>query len=261
MKLSVLAVWAAAASLAIADEDAPQPQIRFDLLIVSAPEASALALRPQLQDPDKIAAAQEKLLALVGEKKAQLVGWPTITTKSGNRAVVQTTHDVRYPTEFAMSDVTLNLGQQTAEVVKDPTAPDKPGERKLPTVEAEIRGTGGVPSTFDTKSTGVMFEVEPNITADGKTIEIQIAADHTQLLGFRKVPFDQLDKSTRTVIEQPDFTNAKTTTNMRVMGGQSMMLGFHRVEKPEGNVEIFILQTTLETMKPHARADDKPAKR
>jgi hypothetical protein len=43
----------------------PPLQVRFDLLIVSVPEAKALELRAELQDPARIAGAQEKLLKLV----------------------------------------------------------------------------------------------------------------------------------------------------------------------------------------------------
>jgi hypothetical protein len=44
--------------------------------------------------------AAEKVVKLIGEKRATLVGWPVLTTKSGMRAVVEEIHEFRYATEF-----------------------------------------------------------------------------------------------------------------------------------------------------------------
>src|SRR5881394_2850689 len=78
----------------------PTDQIRAELLVVRLPTARAIELQPELRDPSRIAAAQEKLLTMAKNKEAELVDWPIICTLSGNRAVAENVQEVRYPNQY-----------------------------------------------------------------------------------------------------------------------------------------------------------------
>lgn len=82
---------------------------------------------------------------------------------------------------------------------------------------------------------------------------IQIAPQHIQLPGFRKIPFEQDGGKIKSVVGQPDFAVCKSNGIFPARSGVPVMIGFHKVQKPAGNVEIFILETTVEKI-PFARS-------
>jgi len=251
MKTAVAVTFALAFTLPLAAKD-PEPaavtetwepnQVRLDLLIVSVPEARALELRAKLQNPAKIAAAQEKLLALVASKKAKLIGWPTITTKSGQRCVVETTQTLRFPVEYRF-EMPIPLSSGGGGAGSPRLRPEVP---KLPKIEPDGTPRNTADIMFDQTDLGVTLEVEPTIGSDGMTVDMQLAPQHHHLLGFRKVPFEQNNGKIKLVVEQPDIARYMSTMNITVKSGVPVMLGFHKVQKPVGNVEIFILETTVE---------------
>lgn len=223
-------------------EDLPK-QIRFDLLIVSVPELRAIELRAELQDPARIAGAQDKLLKLVAQKQAQLVGWPTVTTKSGNRCVTESVMEVRYATEFKVSDVHVHFAGENPVATDEPRSPDA---KKLPKIEADLTTHGGVPTAFEKRDAGVTFEIEPTINPDGQSVDMQLAPQHVQFLGYNKIQFQEKDGKNKSFVEQPAFFTIRVSTNIAMKSGSLMMLSFEKSEKPVGNIEIMILQTSIE---------------
>lgn len=233
--------------LAAADPEPEEPmkQIRFDLLIVSVPEVKALELRAELQDPARIAGAQEKLLKLVAQKQATLIGWPTVTTKSGQRCVTESVMEMRYPTEFQVPAVNVHLAGENPDATAEPKAPDA---KKLPKIQADVTAHGGVPAAFEKRDAGVTFEIEPTISPDGQFVDMQLQPQHVQFLGLNKITFERKVGSDKSTVEQPTFFTTKVSTNITVKSGSRVMLSFEKIEKPVGNIEIMILQTTIEAV-------------
>lgn len=81
-------------------------------------------------------------------KEADLLSAPKVTTRSGQRAVVEIAREVRYPTEF------------------------------------EKDGAGWKPKSFETRNVGITFEVEPVAGADGQTLDLALTPSLVRLLGW-----------------------------------------------------------------------------
>lgn len=219
----------------------PMRLIRAELLVVRLPEAAAMELQPALQDAAQVAGAQKKLIGMIQKKQAELIDWPTVTTISGNRAVVENVHEVKYAIEFEGPFTVDEPVNPQAEKVATPTAPDTPakGAKKGPEV------MGGVPTTFETRNVGVTLEIEPNISEDGKTVSAQLAPQHVELVGYRKEKMEFNDRPA-VVVEQPVFQTRKVSTNVVFRSGEPQMLGFYKLKEPAaGKVEIFLVTITL----------------
>lgn len=225
-------------------------EVRFDVLIVRLPEASAVALSPQLRDPSKIAAAQEKLIAQLG-KEVELVDWPTLTMLPGQQAIVENIDEIRYPTDFESPDILLDVPKEPT-VVPTSTAPDgadgaaKPAEKKDRTlrIEGDLKLVGGVPTSFEIKNAGVTFQVEPTLEPDGKHLRFNCALQHVQFLGTEKNMIE-VSQTYKISIEQPKFRTLKTTTIITATSGQPVMLSFHKLRDASNRVELAICTATI----------------
>ena len=209
--------------------------VRIDVLMVAMPEDKFIALLPDLLDKDKIEKVIPDLLDAVKRKEMILEGYPIIVTKSGQRALSETVKEVRYPSEpanFAVPDV-------------KPTA-----QSGLPP------GTIGDPSTpteYETRNTGASFEVEPVASPDGQYIDLNLAPQQVQLLGFLNTPQTAKnegqppkdDSKLGTVTKSPLFYTMKDTTSVTLRNGQHMLLGVHKTAQPEGNIEVFIVHAEI----------------
>lgn len=226
--LSLLAiVTPALCPLAAAEEEAPVPQVRLEVFIARLPEARAIELLPDLRDGAKCSGAREQIVALIAKREAELVDWPILTTKSGQRTVSENVHQVRYATEFSIAGCMPETGQEKE------------------TAEKRINPKGcGIPQGFESRDIGVTFDVEPLVQPDGRHVDVQFASSHTTLLGWSKVTFENGAKD-RVTVEQPEFQMLKSSTNISVPSGGSMLVAFHKLQDATQRVEVFILTATV----------------
>src|SRR5438309_2593278 len=110
---------------------------------------------------------QVVIRALNQKKGIDLLSAPRVTTKSGQRAVIEIVREFRYPTQF--------------------TPP------QVPTISGGTGGTGTVqvnvvtpttPTQFETRNTGVTLEVEPVVGPDGVTIDLNLVPQVVEFEGF-----------------------------------------------------------------------------
>src|SRR5256885_3277355 len=110
---------------------------------------------------------QVVIRALNQKKGIDLLSAPRVTTKSGQRAVIEIVREFRYPTQF--------------------TAP------QVPSITGGGSGTGTVsisvvtpttPTAFETRNTGVTLEVEPVVGPDGVTIDLNLVPQVVEFEGF-----------------------------------------------------------------------------
>jgi Type II secretory pathway, component PulD len=163
--------------------------------------------------------------ALNQKKGVDLLSAPRVTTKSGQRAVIEIVREFRYPTQF--------------------TPP------QVPTVTGGTGGTGTTqinvvtpttPTQFETRNTGVTLEVEPVVGPDGTTIDLNLVPQVVEFEGFINYgspifgiapvtnPITQLISNasillTPNVINQPIFSARKVTTSVSVYDGSTVVLG------------------------------------
>ncbi len=171
---------------------------------------------------------QVVLRALSQKKGIDLVSAPKVTTKSGNRALIEIIRDFRYPTEFTPPQVSATNGSQFTPVVPN------------------------TPSSWDTKHTGITLEVEPTIGPDNYTIELVLAPRVIEFDGFINygnpiyatvaVNLSQQTvgnvggvlstllpsktfQATANTMNQPVFSTREVTTQVSIYDGQTVALG------------------------------------
>jgi general secretion pathway protein D len=182
--------------------------------------------------------------ALNQQKGIDLVSAPKVTTKSGERALIQIVREFRYPTEFDLPQVTATAGQ-----IYTPATPT-------------------TPTAFETKPVGITLEVEPTVGPDGYTIELNLSPRVVEFDGFinygspintvaTTVPGGLVDANgnilqfipsisrtitmTENVINQPVFSTREVTTEVFIYDGQTVVLGGlmrEDVQKVEDKVPI-----------------------
>lgn len=133
-------------------------------------------------------ARYRRVLELAKAGKARLEILEGLTTKSGQRAVIESIDEVRYPVEFNPP--------ATAKGIAMPTA-------------------------WETRNVGDTFELEPVIGPDGRTCDINLVPQHVHLAEFRDLP----EMAGALLVSQPVFNTQKITTSTAVTEGESHYLG------------------------------------
>lgn len=178
---------------------------------------------------------QVVMRGLSQKKGVDINASPSVTTKSGVKAVAEITREVIYPTEF------------------DP--PQLPQNNRL--IATNLIATPTTPTAFETRKTGIIVEVEPVISEDGKSVEVTIAPELTDFEGFVNygsaifaptsssfipvtlpaglsafVPLVQPERLiTPNTILQPIFKTQKVVTSVKVWDGATVVLGGAKIQR------------------------------
>jgi general secretion pathway protein D len=164
---------------------------------------------------------QVVIRALNQKKGIDLLSAPKVTTKSGQRAVIEIVREFRYPTQFT-----------------PPQVPNITGGGSGTTI-ALSAVTPTTPTAFETRNTGVTLEVEPVVGPDGTTIDLNLVPQVVEFEGFINYgsPIFGINPSfisgvvnsqvllTENVINQPIFSTRKVTTSVSVYDGATVVLG------------------------------------
>ncbi|MBA3963761.1 MAG: type II and III secretion system protein, partial [Chthoniobacterales bacterium] len=200
----------------------------IDALLFGVPGASAVApgifgISGVFTDPQ----FQVVIRALNQKKGVDLLSSPRVTTKSGQRAVIEIVREFRYPTQFNPPQIPQTVGS---------TSGVAGGATSVPI-------TPTTPTAFETRNTGVTLEVEPVVGPDGVTIDLNLVPQVVEFEGFINygspifAPSSSLLNSlgglittapsviTPNVINQPIFNSRKVTTSVSVWDGQTVVLG------------------------------------
>src|SRR4029434_10619632 len=110
--------------------------------------------------------------ALNQKKGVDLLSAPRVTTKSGQRAVIEIVREFRYPTQF-----------------DPPKIPDSTGATGVQGIVGGSTSnafpvTPTTPTNFETRNTGVTLEVEPVVGPDGVTIDLNLVPQVVEFEGF-----------------------------------------------------------------------------
>jgi general secretion pathway protein D len=162
--------------------------------------------------------------ALNQKKGVDLLSAPKVTTKSGQRAIIEVVREFRYPSTFTPPQVP-QIGSSTTVV-----------GGVVPVVV-----TPTTPQTWETRNTGVTLEVEPVVGGDATTIDLNLVPQVVEFEGFINYgsPINAVGVNTiggvittsvpivltDNVINQPVFSTRKVTTSVNVYDGQTVVLG------------------------------------
>jgi general secretion pathway protein D len=164
--------------------------------------------------------------ALNQKKGVDLLSAPKVTTKSGQRAIIEVVREFRYPKTYTQPQVpqigsTTGVANQVVPVVVTPTTPQD----------------------WETRNTGVTLEVEPVVGEDATTIDLNLVPQVVEFEGFINYgsPINAVGVRTvggangisvstpvlltENVINQPVFSTRKVTTSVSVWDGQTVVLG------------------------------------
>jgi general secretion pathway protein D len=188
---------------------------------------------------------QVVIRALNQKKGVDLLSAPRVTTKSGQRAVIEIIREFRYPTEFDPPQIPQTFGNNTGGTVIIP------GTTQAQTNSFPVTPT--TPTAFETRNTGVTLEVEPVVGPDGYTIDLNLVPQVVEFEGFinygspiqssttNALGVSVTNVITPNVINQPIFSTRKVTTSVSVFDGSTVMLGGlirEDVQKIEDKVPI-----------------------
>jgi hypothetical protein len=208
------AIPAASAADKSKSQPLPFPNIRVDVLMVAMPEEKFITLLPDLLDRDKIEKAIPGLLEAVKRKEIILEGYPFVVTKSGERAVIET--------------------------VKEVHDPDHP----LPWM-------GSMPGDIFTRNIGVTLEVEASPSDIPGIIEINLSPQHVEWLKPQS-PVQTgsgAGEPSKSDEPKPDghllYFTMKTTTSVALQNGRHLLIGTHKMVKPQGYIEVMILHAEI----------------
>ncbi|MFV0338884.1 MAG: Amuc_1098 family type IV pilus outer membrane protein [Chthoniobacterales bacterium] len=183
------------------------------------PAAGILSLAGVFTNPQ----FQVVIRAMSQSKGIDLMSAPSVTTKSGQMATIDIIREFIYPSDY------------------DP--PQVPQEQDTYAINPAIPAT---PSEWTMEPVGVTLEVEPNIGADGFTIDLNLRPKVTEFEGFINYgsPIYTTAETTGTIddgtifsfgsnqivltenaINQPVFSVREITTNVTIYDGQTIVLG------------------------------------
>lgn len=144
------------------------------------------------------------LQALSQHGASDLLSAPRVTTRSGVNAQIQVVKEIIYPTEFDLTQPTVN---SEGNVTMAPIV---------------------TPGTFETRETGVILNVTPTVGPDGWTIDLVMAPEVAELVDWIQYG------STITIgggdiyffnMPQPVFTSRNVTTSIVIWDGQTVVMG------------------------------------
>ncbi len=172
---------------------------------------------------------QLAIRALNQKKGVDLLSAPRVTTRSGQKAIIEITRNFRYPTEFDPPQIPQQVGAAGGAaggaLIGGSSQP-----QNFPV-------TPTTPTSFETQKVGVTLEVEPTIGPDGYTIDMQLTPQVVEFEGFinygspiQTTSLNALGQTvvnivTPNVINQPIFSTRTVTTNVSIYDGSTVVLG------------------------------------
>ncbi len=153
------------------------------------------------------------LQALSQHGNADLLSAPRITTKTGVNAQIQVVREIIYPTEFEVTQPTV---QSQGDLVTPPTV---------------------TPGSFETREIGVILNVTPTVGPDGYTIDLTLVPEVAELVDWIQYGSEFTLESAGTVaargssrtfrynIPQPVFSSRNATTSIIIWDGQTVVMG------------------------------------
>ncbi len=171
---------------------------------------------------------QVVIRALSQKKGVDLMSAPSVTSKSGQEALVEVVREFIYPTEFDPPQIpqTVGASQGTTSLLGTSTG-----------TSGSFPVTPTTPTAFEMRPVGVRMTVLPTVGGDGYTIDLELAPEVTEFEGFinygspiNTSGSDALGNPTTVVltenkIEQPVFSSRKLKTSVTVFDGATVALG------------------------------------
>ena len=162
-----------------------------------------------------------------------LISKPSVVTKGGQKASIEIVREFIYPTEFDPPQIPTNVGSNAVLIINGVVQPPPP----LPPIPV----TPTTPTAFETRRVGMILDVEPVISEDGRSVDLTITPEFTEFVGFVNYGSPIISVSSNTepdgtvtssdgvltenTILQPIFSTKKINTAVKVYDGATVVLG------------------------------------
>ena len=186
----------------------------------SLPLAMAAKLqREQLSDSD----LYTRIVTAVEKQTAHQETFTILRAKSGQKAISESISEQIYPTEYEPPELPNSLGVSIVPpAVKDvPTpVPDTEKLKDAPDLKSfDGVKTPATPTAFQTRNTGLTFEIEPTLAETGKIMDLRIVPGHVALVGHTA------SGQGLSTVEMPVFENQRLNTASTLHINQPFLLG------------------------------------
>ncbi len=157
-----------------------------------------------------------------------LISRPSVVAKSGQKASVEVVREFIYPTEYDPPQIPTNVGSAGTGL----------GGGATPSIPV----TPTTPTAFETRRVGMVLDVEPLISDDGRSVDLTITPEFTEFVGFVNYgsPIYSVQpltdafgitigstkvELTPNTITQPIFSTKKIVSGVKVYDGATVVLG------------------------------------
>lgn len=203
----------------LASEGCITSQVQFDAVFVDFPSREIEKLARANSSPYP---RSEDILLLWKDGKGTLLHALKLTTRSGVNAQIQAVSEIIYPADF-----TTPLSTNSEEAASS----------SLP-----------IPSAFETREAGAIFNATPTVGVDNQTIDVVLAPEITskpEWLSFPVTGTDAQGKEIQLSVPQPIFHSRNLTTSVVVKDGETIVLG--GMENPQGDGFTYLFLTVTLT--------------
>lgn len=190
------------------------------------------------------------LRGLDQKEGTDVMSQPSVITRSGQQALLESARDFIYPTEYEPPEIPNSIGTTT---LTDVTA----GESFSPT---SFIASPSHPTAFETRKLGTILEVQPTVSGDRSYVDLAFNLRMDEFLGFVNygepiqggstqaafglIGIDvtaQTGEVTSNEILMPFFDSVRLNTNVSVATGETIIIGGvvnERVENVEDKVPV-----------------------
>jgi len=163
---------------------------------------------------------------LAQKKGTDLMTAPSVTARSGEKALIEIIREFIYPTEYEPPELPNSIGGSV-----------NGGGLGLGSSSGIFPVTPATPTSFETRNTGVTLEIEPTIGGNDFVIDLRFAPDIVEFEGFvnygspiQSPATDFLGNPTTVTItenriEMPVFSSRRVTTALTIFDGYTVAVG------------------------------------
>lgn len=163
---------------------------------------------------------------LAQKKGTDLMTAPSITARSGEKALIEIIREFIYPTEYEPPELPNSIGGGVST-----------GGLGLSSGGSSFPVTPATPTSFETRNTGVTLEIEPTIGGNDFVIDLRFAPDIVEFEGFvnygspiQSPATDFLGNPVTVIItenriEMPVFSSRRVTTALTIYDGYTVAVG------------------------------------
>ena len=165
---------------------------------------------------------------LAQKKGSDLMTAPSVTARSGQKALIEVIREFIYPTEYEPPEMPQNIGGGGGNNTNNNNGGGAP---------ANIPVTPATPTSWETKNTGVTLEIEPTIGENDFVIDVRFLPQIVEFEGFINFGSPVLAPSvdadgnpltlvvTENRIEMPVFSKRSVDTSLAIYDGYTVAVG------------------------------------